>query len=384
MIVGNGPIILSTFGVLVGPITAEFGWRRGSLASAVLAAHVAGALVMPFMGSLLDRVGTRRVVLPALIAFAALFASVAYLPGNATLFICVYAAIGLIGAGHSTLPYSRAVSTWFQKKRGRALGVALAGVGIGQVLIPQVARLLVASHGWRGAYIGLAALILLIAFPAVLLLVRDRGTAKGGNRVARDDTAAAGMTLSQGIRTSQFWVLGAVLFLVAATVNGTIAHVVPLLTDRGVSVVAATAALSVAGLAAIAGRVLSGFCLDRFFAPYVAAFFFLLPLLGLCLLGLHGGITISILAAVLLGLGSGAEVDIMSFLIIKYFGLRHYGSIYGTLLALFTLGSGSGPWLIAYPSDTFGSYTPALIGGGIALMMASALVTRLGPYKAEY
>ncbi len=383
MIVCNGPMILFTFGVLVGPISASFGWRRSTLASAVLASHVGGALVMPFMGSLLDRFGTRRIVLPAVVLFALLFCSVALLPGNPLYFIVAYAAIGVIAAGHSTLPYSRVVSAWFQKKRGLALGVALSGVGIGSVIVPQIARVLVENHGWRGAYVGLAILILLLALPAVALLVRDRSAVDGPNVSADVTLTAAGMTLGQSIRTPQFWMLVVILFLVAAAVNGSIAHIVPLLTDRRVSATVATAALSASGLAAIGGRVLSGYFLDRFFAPYVAASFFLLPVLGLCLLGSDGGAFVNIAAAILLGMGIGAEVDIMSFLIVKYFGLRHYGSIYGTLLALFTLGSGTGPWLIAYPSDMLGSYTPALTGAGIALVVASALALRLGPYRIE-
>ena len=105
MIVCNGPIILFTFGVLVGPITSDFGWRRGTLASAVLAAHVSGALMMPFVGGFLDRYGTRRLVSGAICVFAIVLAGMALLPPNPLAFIAAYAVLGLVGAGHSTLPY---------------------------------------------------------------------------------------------------------------------------------------------------------------------------------------------------------------------------------------------------------------------------------------
>lgn len=378
LIVCNGPIILFTFGVLVGPVAADFGWRRGTLAAAVLLAHAGGALVMPFMGAMLDRYGTRRLVLPAICLFAACFASVALLPANPVLFFVAYAALGIVGAGHSPLPYSRVISIWFRERRGLALGVALAGVGIGSAVVPQVARLLVADYGWRGAYLGLAVLILVIALPAVALLVKDRPAEKG--EPARP---ASGLTLAEAVRAPRFWMLGLILFLVAAAVNGTIAHIVPLLGDRGISPRDATAALSAAGLSLIAGRITSGFFLDRFFAPYVAAIFFAVPLVGLCLLGLNGAPGLNLIAAVLLGTGIGAEVDIMGFLIAKYFGLSHYGKIYGALLAFFTLGSGSGPFLIALPFDHLGSYGWALIGGGVALALASGLVSRMGAYRFE-
>ena len=85
-------------------------------------------------------------------------------------------------------------------------------------------------------------------------------------------------------------------------------------------------------------------------------------------------------AAVLLGIGIGAEVDIMAFLLGRYFGLSHYGAVYGTLLAIFTFGSGIGPWLIALSFDHFHTYAGALMGCGLSLIFASALVGGLGPY----
>lgn len=163
--------------------------------------------------------------------------------------------------------------------------------------------------------------------------------------------------------------------------NGSIAHIVPLLADRSVSTQAATAALSSAGLALILGRILSGYCLDRLFAPFVSATFFLVPLCGIILLGSGANTALALLAAILLGIGIGAEVDIMAFLVGRYFGLSSYGGIYGALLALFTFGSGLGPWLIALSFDHFHTYTNALIGCGVALVIASILVASLGPYK---
>jgi MFS family permease len=379
----NGPIILFTFGVLVGPITAEFGWPRATLASAVVAAHTTGALVMPFMGGLMDRVGVRRVALPAICAFALVLGGISLLPAVPLYFVLAYALLGIVGAGHSTLPYARAVSTWFDKQRGFALGVTLAGVGLGTAITPQVARLLVADYGWRGAYIGLAIFLFVVAAPAVALFVRDR-VREPVVDIQSDPAVAipvSGTPLGIALREWRFWAIGIALLLVAGAVNGSIAHIVPLLADRGVSAKTATTALSATGLALILGRVLSGYCLDRFFAPYVSAAFFLVPLCGVALLGSGASDALALFAAILLGIGIGAEVDIMAFLVGRYFGIAHYGAIYGTLLALFTFGSGMGPWLIALSFDHFHNYTVALIASSGALVLASAFVARLGPYK---
>jgi MFS family permease len=382
LMVCNGPMILFPFGVLVGPIAAEFGWPKATLASAVLAAHITGGLAMPLVGGLVDRVGVRKVALPAICIFALTLASISLLPAVPALFVVAYALLGLIGAGHSTLTYARAVSTWFDDRRGLALGLSLSGVGIGVAIIPEVARVLIANYGWRGAYIGLGTLLLLVAGPAVAYLVRDRRReVQPALSTLRGDASLGGTTLLTAVRTFQFWTIAIVVFLVAVAVNGMLAHLVPLLSERGLSGKSATQAVSVAGLALIFGRAASGYFLDRFFAPFVSACFFLIPFGGIALLGGTESSTPAMLAAVLLGIGIGAEVDIMAYLLGRYFGLSHYGAVYGTFLAIFTFGSGMGPWLIALSFDHFHAYANALIGCGLALVTASALVASLGPYN---
>jgi predicted MFS family arabinose efflux permease len=153
----------------------------------------------------------------------------------------------------------------------------------------------------------------------------------------RASAVADDIGLRAAVRGSHFWAIAVALFLVAGSVNGSIAHIVPLLANRGVSTQAATAALSSAGLALILGRILSGYCLDRLFAPFVSATFFLVPLCGILLLGSGTNTALALFAAILLGIGIGAEVDIMAFLVGHYFGLSSYGRIYGTLRAIHSL-----------------------------------------------
>jgi predicted MFS family arabinose efflux permease len=381
LMVCNGPMILFPFGVLVGPITAEFGWPRATLASAVLAAHITGGLAIPFVGVLIDRFGVRTIALPAICLFALGLAGISTLPAVPIFFVIAYALLGLMGAGHSTLIYARAVSTWFDEKRGLALGISLSGVGIGVAVVPEVARILIANYGWRAAYIGLGVLVLVVAGPAVAFLVHDRLHEAAPTIPSSKDDADGGTTLSRAVKSYQFWALAVVVFLVAIAVNGMLAHVAPLLNERGISAQSATHALSAAGLALIAGRAATGYFLDRLFAPFVSAAFFLIPLCGIALLGFTGDQTMALFAAILLGIGIGAEVDIIAFLLGRYFGLSHYGAVYGTLLAIFTLGSGAGPWLIALSFDRSHAYANALMGCASALIAASVLVASLGPYR---
>lgn len=376
LVVGNGPIILFTFGVLLQPISAEFGWQRSVLASAVVTSHITGALMMPFVGTVVDRVGVRRIALPAIVIFALATASAGLLGASPLAFILLYGFLGVVGAGHSTLTYGRAVSTWFDARRGLALGVTLAGIGIGAAVLPKYTHYFVAAYGWREAYFALGALLFLVGFPSVAFFVRDRPP-----QTRAEITHSDGLTLRETLSGYRFWFASVSMMLVAAAVNGTIAHIVPILSDRGIAAGTATTAVAAAGLSLIIGRMLSGLALDRFYGPYVAAFFFLIPLIGMTMLGLGATGPLAVVAAVLLGLGIGAEGDIMAYLTSRYFGMAHYGVIYGCVLAFFTLGSGLGPWIMAHAFDATRSYSAGLIGLGLALLAAIVLVMTLGPYR---
>jgi len=190
-----------------------------------------------------------------------------------------------------------------------------------------------------------------------------------------------GLTLREALHASSFWLLAISVFLVVTTINGIVAHLVPLLTDRGIDVRQATATLSLVGLSTIAGRLVAGYLLDRFFAPSVAAALFALPLVAVGLLSAGAGASAPTLAAVSLGFGLGAEVDVIGFMTSRYFGLRAFGQIYGCLFAIFTLGTGLGPVLMAVSFDATESYNVTLMAFGVALVGASVLVSRLGPYR---
>jgi MFS family permease len=160
--------------------------------------------------------------------------------------------------------------------------------------------------------------------------------------------------------------------------NGVVVHTVPILTDHGYAPNQAAALMIAVGLATMAGRLLSGYLVDNIFAPYVAAFFFLLPSLGLYFLG---SATYPILGIISIGLASGTEVDMIAFLTSRYFGLRRFGQLYGLLFAIFTAGPAIGPYVMGLSFVQLHSYTPALILFSVALGGASALILCLGPYK---
>jgi predicted MFS family arabinose efflux permease len=377
--VANGPVVFFTFGLFLGPITTEFGWNRATFSSSLLVGHTLAAFAYPFMGRAIDRHGIRRVTLTFIPLFALSTAALSLTPSSRFVFITLAGICGLISTGQAPPAYAKAVSAWFDERRGLALGIAMAGIGIGATAVPQFARWAIDTFGWRTAYVALGALTFVVAFPSVALLVRE--PQEPVQESDAEPTTQSGLSVAESLRSSSFWLIAASVLLVVTTINGIVGHLVPMLTDRGLNIGQATATLSAVGISTIAGRLAAGYLLDRFFAPYVAAGLFLLPIVAISLLTAGVAGPGPVLAALSLGFGLGAEVDVIGFLVSRYFGLRAYGEVYGYLFAIFTLGTGFGPVLMALCFDMTRSYDVALIGLAGALVGASILVSRLGAYR---
>jgi predicted MFS family arabinose efflux permease len=255
----------------------------------------------------------------------------------------------------------------------------MSGVGLGGFVIPQLANILIERIGWRGAYVCLALMTLAIAFPAVALWIREPQPGEGERHTDAATTGRPGLTTREAAGAARFWILGAAFFLVAVAINGTVAHVVPLLTDHGLSATSAAAVLGIFGLATLSGRLLAGYLVDRIFAPYVATVFFLAPIAGFAFLASAEG-SLPAIGVVLMGLGLGTEIDLIAFLISRYFGQRAFGELYGCFFMVFGLGSSLGRFLGGFVFDMAGSYDPALIGAALILLVAVILVNRLGTY----
>jgi MFS family permease len=187
------------------------------------------------------------------------------------------------------------------------------------------------------------------------------------------------LTVREVLATGRFWMLVAVFFLVGISINGTAAHVVPLLTDAGIPRARAAATMGIFGLATLCGRLLAGYLVDRFFAAYVATVLFLAPIAGFAFLANAHGVLPTI-GVTLLGLGLGTEIDLIAFLVSRYFGQLSFGQLYGYCFMAFGFGSSGGRFLGGYAYDLAHSYNPALIGASVALVIAVVLVNRLGPY----
>jgi MFS family permease len=384
LIVGAGPINVFTFGVFLKPITAELGIGRATFSAALTLHATVAAVMCPVFGWMIDRWGVRPVMLPALVLYTIGIASYALITADPFLLtLLIFGVTGLTGTVAGPIPYSTVISQWFDRERGLALGIGMAGVGLGVALMPQLATLLIAEFGWRVAYLGLAGAVIVCAFIPVALFVREPAgfTARperGQSRGAALNLPGAGV--GEALGSWLFWGLGIAFFLDVIAINGTLTHIVALSTDRGIAREVAVAALSGTGIALLAGRIMSGWFLDRFWGPYVAIGFFVSPMIGLALLMSHAAGAAPFLGAICLGIGIGAEIDLMAFFASRYFGLKNYAKIYGAMFGMFGLGVGIGPALSGFSFDHFHSYTPIFIGYEIMLFATCVIFLRLGPY----
>ena len=277
------------------------------------------------------------------------------------------------------------VVEWFDRRRGLALGFGLAGVGLGAAFMPAISHALITKFGWETGYLGLGAIVLLVSFPALYIFLRNTPQEMNLNSDGDPDSAAGpgpvkGFNVQQTVRLRTFWLMVFMFTLVGMTATAVIIHLTPLLIDRGLSSDDAAATQVIMGLSLIFGRVFAGFLMDRFFAPYVSIAFLLGPVVGLALLASGAGGGAATAAAILVGLAIGAEFDVLSYFVSRYFGLLSFGLIFGLLFAAFELGAGLGPAILGLCYDRTGEYTLALWGmcGGAAL--ACILTAMLGAY----
>ena len=385
---GYAPIFVYSFGVFLKSLIAHFHSSRTSISLAFTLANVMQSVGAPLAGRLVDRLGPRKVILPCTLVFGLVLISFEYVSTSLWQLYAFFIILGFIGTGTAPVPYGIVVSRWFDQRRGLALGLMLVGVSSGAIAMPSVAQRLIALFGWRATYSIFGFAVLAVSLPVVGIFLKNSpaeiGAAPDGatllnSRPERRDELD-GLTWPATRREGSFWLMACAFFLVGTSVHACVIHLVPMLTDRGISAEKAALASSLLGVALLLGRVFSGYLLDHFFGPYVAAFLFGGVAGGISLLWTAAGGRLSLLAAFLVGLGMGAEADIIAYLTSRYFGLRSFGEIYGYLFAAYTLAGALGPALMAFGFDHSGSYRAPLLLFLMATLTATLLMTRLGPY----
>lgn len=362
---------VSTF--FVKGITEEFGWSRGELAS-IQAVAMWAVIAAPFVGYMIDRLGTRLILTAGMGALGLVYVAAANMPAQFWAPLLVFALIQSVGQATATVPHTRVVSSWFARNRGMALGLTITGIPIISAIVSPFLSALIEADGWRTGYYVLAGLTLFVGLPVNLLLVRERRVAptpvEQGPMPPPD---APGIELRRALRSKPFALLIAAMILINIPAGGLLNQLVPLLTDGGMSVPRAAVMVSVFASAVIVGRLASGFLLDRIQPAFVAAAFTLAPMLGMVVLAIVPfQIEVVIwLAVFLIGLQQGAELDLLAFFVARHFGLRRYSSIYGIAYAVSAIATSFGVMAFAFSHDFFGTYDFALLASAVTFAVGA-------------
>ena len=380
---GASPLPFNTVGFFIDPLQQEFGWTRTEISLGITIYGVLGALLAPVFGWLADRFGVRLVALASLTTFALIFASFSIIPGNLYWYYALWVLVGLFGIGSTPITWSRAINLWFFKQRGLALGLTLVGTSISAMALPIITTWLINDFGWRVSYAALALLPLGIALPIGLLWFREPKPEERPPEIAAAGAVSLpGRSLREAMREPRFWILWASIALVTIAYSGALVHLPSMLGARGFERSEAAAVMSVFGLSIFAGRIITGYLLDKFWAPLVTLPILCLPALSCWILLGDGPLAfvVAIAAAFLMGFASGAETDLVAYLAGRYFGMKSYGQIYGVLYMAFGLSAAVSATLYGWVRDTTGSYDPILIAAAVMFIVGALLLLLLGPY----
>ena len=361
----------AAFGVFLPVLAGEFGWSRGAISVASSLNLLTGATIGFAVGAANDRYGPR-----AILALGSLLAGFGYLFASAVnvlwhFYLLLGGVLGIAMAGMYFVPVATA-SRWFVEQRGLALGIIQAGVNLAFVTGGPLSAFLISRFGWRTAYLLLAGLVWAVAVPASLF---TRLPAGAGSRATGANPSGSGVTLQEALVDRRMWLFGGAWFLHGFAYMMMIIHIVPHVKDRGVTLEAASLALTIFGLSLIVGGLGFGAIADRlgtrrtFWVSLVAEL--------LALVGVTAGPPLWVLYVLImwLGLGSAGTDTVIMKGISEIFGVRAIGAILGVMNIGWRGGAALGPATAGFLYDGTGSYTVAFGIASTGLLLSLILFT---------
>ena len=375
-----------SFSIFFVPLLEEFGWSRALTAGALSVSTAVQGVLAPVAGAIVDRVGPRRVMLGGVVALglSSMLTSTVAAPWQLYLTTGVIGALGITGVGW--VPTSVMLSRWFRDRRGRAVGLAFSGMGMGVFVMGPLAQWVIGRVGWRFATFTLGVGTLVVLFPIVWLYARDAPpvddrrhaesrsgvSARGGPRTAVADRDS---TLRDALGSRTFWALFTAYFMTPLAVFPIVTHQVAFAVDLGFPRLFVASVFGLTGLMSSAGRVGFGLIADRLGGPMAATISFgctaggALALLGLEAVPFRPWLVVY---ALLFGLGFGARGPIITAMASELYGGRRFGLIYGLLNVGNGLGGAIGPWLGGFVHDVTGSYRIVFLASVVFCALGSS------------
>lgn len=381
-------VITAGTGLFIGPIAKEFGWSIALASSGVSITALLTFLFSPLFGTFIDRWGVRRMAIPGLVLMAGVIAALSLLDGAVWQWFAIWTAYALAALMTKSTVWTASANSTFQAGRGLALGLVLSGSALAQAFTPIITEYLIRTHGWRMAFVWLGTGWGALAVLACLFWLRD------GYEISRKAREAAGpvnetgallgvpgLTVAEALRSAAVRRIAISTFLVMMVTIGLVVHQFRILTGSGVSAQAAAFYALPAGLAGIAGKLVTGWLLDRYPARWVGGLTIGASAITFLILVLPHPPTWAIVTALVInGYASGTKLQLVGYLTAAYTGMRKFGTIFGLMASLIAAGSGLGPVLGGLIFDVWHSYTPGLWAGAVLTIVSAWLLLGLPAY----
>lgn len=378
---GAGIVLLFfTFNMFVLPLSQELGVSRGELGS-VQALIVTGALGAVVIGRAADRFGFKPIYLgTAAIVIIGQVLSVLFSTTLLHMAITI-AVLGFFGVGTTAVVITRPVNAHFRRYRGRALGLVATGTSLFAIAAPQVLEPMIANYGWRGGFLALAGFMALVGMPAVAFIVPA-----SASRAYAGAAGGGGTSDWSFLKTRDFQLMAASIIAMGLATAGFVGQLSPIIQEEGFGPATGALAVSIFAIGQFVGRLGGGWLLDTFRPQVVALVFTIIPGSGFLLLLLTDQLLPAvIIAAAMIGLQQGVEIDLFAYFIARRFPITQYGTIYGALHGFSWIGNGIGIVGVGWLHDKLGSYELAQGIGMASLTLGAVLVwaVRLPPSTVE-
>lgn len=369
--------------VFIDHFIADLGISRSAVSTAYLVGTLGAALLLPLIGNRIDRIGVRRAMTMIAIVFGIALVGMAGVNGLVALAVGFFA-IRLFGQGSLTLASTLAVTHWFDRQRGLALGIAATAMSILMSLVPVILNVVIEAYSWRTAWIVAAVLVWVIVIPIAQWGLVDRPSDVGqypdGVAPVTDDATAVALapsaTHEEAIRTSRFWIVAIASATVGLLSTALNFHQISMLGDAGLSATEAAAMFLPQVIGAAIAGVVFGYLADRLTGRILIPMVMATLAVSLMLTLVLAPGTAVILYAITLGAAGGSSRTVTSTLLPRWFGVGHIGAIQGTATLIAVASTALGPVMFSLAKDATGSYGVAaawfaLIPVGVAIVAAT-------------
>ncbi|MBV1907476.1 MAG: MFS transporter [Pseudomonadales bacterium] len=377
-----------SYGVFFKSIADEFGNSRLGISIGITITQAVGAILAPIIGRALDHYPLKNVIICGATAMGIGFVGLGFVKTATQFYLVLGIFIGFGAGSMGQLSTSKLVNNWFFKHRGRALGIAATGISVSGVIMPAITTWLIATSGWRSAFILYGAITLIIVIPIVLKFVvskpEDVGLLPDGASSPLPASAIRKPASTREFLSNRnFWVLVAILGLLFCIQSATLIHMIPQLTDRGLSPLNASFIASASAGFAVAGKLTFGALVDKWDVRHALWLAIASQIIGQLIMLNLSGYNHFLLGACLFGFGMGGIVPMQSAVIGAVFGRESFGRVLGAtrpgIAILQLMGIPFAGWVF----DTTGSYKPAFTTFLVLYFVAAAIVylLKVKPYQ---